>query len=197
MAILSREFYARPALEVARDLLGCRLVRQINQHRLSGFITETEAYQGETDLGCHAHVGRTPRTAIMYGQAGHAYIYFTYGMHWLFNVVTDLVEVPSAVLIRAIMPDEGQHEMALNRPYRAHKRGWLNGPAKLTQALLLDKEHNGCDLCTETSDLFIEAAHQIPDSEVISTARVGLNSVPEPWKSIPWRFLVKRNGAIS
>ena len=197
MAILTREFYARPALEVARDLLGCKLVRQINQHRLSGIITETEAYQGEADLGCHAHVGRTPRTAIMYGQAGHAYIYFTYGMHWLFNVVTDLVEVPSAVLIRAITPDEGQHEMALNRPYRARKSGWLNGPAKLTQALLLNGDQNGCDLCIEASGLYIENAPLTPDMQVIATSRVGLNSVPEPWKSIPWRFLVKQDGALN
>ncbi len=103
---LSRDFYLRKTTLVARDLLGCRLVRLENQRgslqRISGIITETEAYCGESDLGAHAKAGRTPRTAVLYGPAGMSYIYFTYGMHWLFCAVTRPEGQPEAVLIRAI-----------------------------------------------------------------------------------------------
>jgi len=190
MTRLNRDFYDRPALEVARALLGCRLVReQFGQH-LTGLILETEAYQGEEDLGCHASAGKTPRTAVMYGPPGHAYVYFTYGMHWLFNVVTDRVDTPSAVLIRKIQPIEGLDIMAENRPYKAGKSGWTDGPAKLTQALAVDEQFNGADLCNPESQLWIENGEPIPDHQVERTPRIGLNSVPEPWKSIPWRFVV-------
>src|SRR5262245_36385866 len=116
MAIpLPRDFYRRSALNVARELLGARLVRLHDGIRLSGSITETEAYVGEEDLGCHAKAGRTARTAIMYGPPGHAYVYFTYGMHWLLNAVTGEVGSPAAVLIRAIVPDEGIELMSERR----------------------------------------------------------------------------------
>jgi DNA-3-methyladenine glycosylase len=194
MAILERDFYHRSALDVARDLLGCRLVRIQEGQRLSGLILETEAYQGEEDLGCHASAGKTPRTAVMYGPPGHAYVYFTYGMHWLLNAVTDADSSPAAVLIRALEPVEGQSLMAENRPYLAHKKGWMNGPAKLTQALAVDGDFNKQDLCDPAGALFIEAGSAVPDSAVDRRPRVGLNSVPEPWKSIPWRFLVEKGG---
>ena len=104
---LPRDFFARPTLTVARAILGQRLVRLEAGQRLAGIITEAEAYIGETDLGCHAHAGRTPRTAVMYGPPGHAYVYFTYGMHWMLNFVTEIEGFPAAVLIRAIQPVEG------------------------------------------------------------------------------------------
>jgi DNA-3-methyladenine glycosylase len=190
MSILTRAFYHRPALTVARDLLGCRLVRRQNGRCLSGVILETEAYQGEDDLGCHASAGKTPRTAVMYGPPGHAYVYFTYGMHWLLNAVTDSEGTPSAVLIRAIQPEAGLDAMAENRPYKARKPGWTDGPAKLTQALAVDGELNTSDLCSQESGLWIETGQRIPDAQVVQTPRVGLNAVPEPWRSIPWRFVV-------
>lgn len=190
MSVLKRAFYDRPALEVARDLLGCQIVRMIAGQQLIGRIVETEAYQGETDLGCHASAGRTPRTQVMYGPPGHAYIYFTYGMHWLLNVVTDKVDTPAAVLIRAMRPLKGLDGMAQNRPYRARQRGWTDGPAKLTQALAVTGTLNAVDLCTSDSPLWIESGHPVPDDQVAKTARIGLNSVPEPWRSIPWRFVV-------
>ena len=190
MCILSRKFYSRPALAVARDLLGCRLVRLQNGHRLAGLIVETEAYQGEEDLGCHASAGKTPRTTVMYGPPGHAYVYFTYGMHWLLNAVTDTEGVPAAVLLRAVLPLEGQETMAANRPYHALQPSWTDGPAKLTQALGIDGAFNTTDLCTEENALWIERGDTIPDEVVQQTPRVGLNSVPEPWRSIPWRFCV-------
>lgn len=190
MPILMRDFYDRSAVEVARDLLGAHLVRLVDGQRMVGVICETEAYQGEDDLGCHAHVGRTPRNELMYGPPGHAYIYFTYGMHWLLNAVTGQEGVAGAVLIRAIYPIEGLLHMASNRRKLAYQKGWLNGPAKLCQALKLDGNMNGVDLCDQGGSLVIEPGSTIPADHIETSARVGLFTVPEPWKSIPWRFLV-------
>jgi len=194
MSVIPREFYDRPAVEVARDLLGCRLVRLQNGQRLAGMIIETEAYQGEADLGCHASAGKTPRTSVMYGPPGHAYVYFTYGMHWLLNAVTDGEGIPAAVLIRAIQPLEGESQMVINRPVNAEGPGWTDGPAKLTQALQINGDLNQADLCSHESGLWIEKGEMIPDDHILQTSRVGLNSVPEPWRSIPWRFVVNQGG---
>lgn len=192
MSIIERDFYARPALAVARDLLGCRLVREQSGARLVGVILETEAYQGEDDLGCHASVGKTPRTSVMYGLPGYAYVYFTYGMHWLLNAVADREGTPAAVLIRAILPEDGAAVMAQNRPYLAMKPGWTNGPAKLTQALGIDGGFNRVDLCDRSGGLWIEHGERLADDQIEQTPRVGLNSVPEPWRSIPWRFVARK-----
>lgn len=184
--ILPPEFYDRPTLTVARELLGMRLVRLLDGVRLSGIITETEAYIGEEDQGCHAKAGLTPRTRIMYGPAGHAYVYFTYGMHWMLNAVTEREGFPAAVLLRAIQPVEGLEMIRSNR-----NGGDTNGPAKLTQALAIRKEFNGCSLCSIASGLWVEEADPIPEASVTIGARVGLYTVPEPWKSKPWRFRVR------
>jgi DNA-3-methyladenine glycosylase len=106
--ILPRDFYSGSAVQVAPRLIGCRLVRVLDGTRLAGIITETEAYQGEEDQACHARSGRTPRTEPMYGEPGRAYVYFTYGMHWLLNAVTDAPGTPAAVLIRAIFRWKGR-----------------------------------------------------------------------------------------
>lgn len=185
---LGREFYARSTLIVARELLGARLVRVLEGQRVSGTIVETEAYIGSEDQGCHAKAGLTPRTQVMYGPPGHAYVYFTYGMHWLFNCVTEQPEFPAAVLVRALVPRENQEIIAARREGRP-RRQWTDGPAKLCQALGIDGELNGYDLCQPEAILFIEQGRPIPDSRVTTGPRVGLNNVPEPWKSIPWRFL--------
>jgi len=105
--ILPREFYLRPVQIIARDMLGKRLVHLIGNQRVGGIIVEAEAYDGEQDLACHARVGRTERNKVMYSQGGHAYVYFTYGMHWMLNCVTGETNYPSAVLIRSIVPTEG------------------------------------------------------------------------------------------
>ena len=189
-AILPRSFYDRPAPQVAPQLIGCRLVRLFNGERLAGLITETEAYQGEEDLACHARVGLTPRTAPMYGPPGHAYIYFTYGMHWLLNAVTDKEGVPAAVLIRGILPTEGLEKMEELRPTLDRENGWLNGPAKLAQALALDGQLNRADLCAPDSSLFIEVGVEVPSTSLLVKPRVGINSVPEPWRSMPWRWQI-------
>ena len=184
---LTRDFFARPTITVAREILGTRLVRIDHGKRLSGIITESEAYIGETDLGCHACAGRTPRTAIMFGPPGHAYVYFTYGMHWMLNFVTEAEDFPAAVLIRAIQPVEGSEIIAARREGRPRPT-WTDGPGKLCQALGIDGSLNGVDLCAPNSSLFVEAGEPIPEESVTIGPRVGLNSVPEPWKSMPWRF---------
>jgi DNA-3-methyladenine glycosylase len=187
---LSRKFYSRPALQVARELLGTRLVRLEDGGRTAGIIVETEAYSGEDDLGCHASAGLTPRTQVMYGQPGHAYVYFTYGKHWMLNFVVERQGFPAAVLIRAIHPTEGLERIAARRADRPREQ-WTDGPAKICMALAINKKLNGADLCAPDAELFVEYGTAIPDGSVTIGPRVGLNSVPEPWKSIPWRFLAR------
>lgn len=198
--VLSPAFFARPATVVARQLLGKRLVRVLNGQRISGRIVEAEAYcdSEEPDLACHgtANGGRpTPRTKVMFGPAGYAYIYFTYGMHWMFNVVTGEVGQANAVLIRALEPLEGEPLMAERR--QRPRKDWTNGPGKLTQALVIDKTLNGAYLCTSDSVIWIEEDSNIPDEAVAVGARIGLGSTPEPWYSIPWRYWVRDNPYVS
>lgn len=186
---LTRSFFDRDTLLVARELIGKQMVKIDAQGRIAGVIVETEAYRGEDDLGCHARVGLTERTKVMYGQAGHSYVYFTYGKHWLFNIVTERIGYPAAVLIRGLLITEGAQIVAERRNYISRKH-WTDGPAKICQALNLSGMHNGYDLCTNTAVIFIEQLEQSPVKllGVTTSPRIGLNNVPEPWKSIPWRF---------
>ena len=183
---LPRKFYNRPTLTVARELIGARLVRILDSVKLVGIITETEGYIGEEDLGCHAKAGRTPRTLPMYGLPGHAYVYFTYGNHWMLNAVTEQEGFPAAVLIRAIWPIEGAEVMSARREGRD-----TFGPGKLCQALGIGKGENNADLTATAQSLWIEAGVKVPDSAVTISPRVGLYTVPEPWKSKPWRFWIR------
>lgn len=184
--ILPRKFYNRPTLTVARELLGARLIHISNGTKLVGLISETEAYFGFDDLASHAKAGRTIRTDPMFGEPGHAYVYFTYGNHWMLNAVTEKEGFPAAVLIRAIQPIEGVDVMMERRQGRD-----TLGPGKLTQALGITKSQNYADLTESSSGLWIEAGVKVPEKSVTIGARVGLNTTPEPWFSKPWRFLVK------
>jgi DNA-3-methyladenine glycosylase len=184
--LIPQSFYNRPTLVVARELLGARLVRLDNGMRLVGIICETEAYIGEEDEGCHAHAGRTRRNASMYGPPGHAYVYFTYGMHWMLNAVTEEKDFPAAVLIRAILPVEGLEVMLSRRQGRD-----TFGPAKLTQAMGIDRRLDGTGLFNKGAGLWIEEGNGYEDAAILLGSRVGLNGVPEPWKSKPWRFRVQ------
>ena len=186
MSPYPRSFYNRPTLTVARELIGARLIRISDGVKLVGLITETEAYIGETDLACHAKTGRTPRTLPMYGPPGHAYVYFTYGNHWMLNAVTEQEDFPAAVLIRAIQPLEGVDVLSARRKGRD-----TFGPGKLCQAMGIGKGENTVDLTETDHDLWIEAGIPVPDKSVTIGPRMGLNTVPEPWLSKPWRFLVK------
>lgn len=186
---LMRSFFARDTVEVARDLLGKRLVHVDQGQRLAGIILETEAYRGEEDQGCHCRAGRTERTAVMYGPPGLAYVYFVYGMHWLLNLVTEEEGYPGAVLLRALSPEKGL-DLIAERRKKQPPRHWMDGPAKLTQALGVDGGQNGLDSCQPGSDLFVEPGYQVEPGQIQSSPRIGLDNVPEPWKSIPWRFTV-------
>jgi len=187
---LDRLFFNRPTLEVARELLGTRLVRLEDGERTAGIIVEAEAYIGEEDLGCHASAGHTPRTQVMYGPPGHAYVYFTYGMHWMLNFVVEAEGFPAAVLIRSIIPIEGIERIATRRARRPVEQ-WTNGPGKICMALMINRAQNGADLCAPEAEIFVEPGINIPVSSVTNSPRVGLNSVPEPWKSVPWRFVAR------
>jgi DNA-3-methyladenine glycosylase len=188
-------FYNREAVPVARDLLGMTLVRSFTGGSLiRGRIIETEAYVGETDLACHARAGRTARTEVMYGPPGRVYMYLIYGMHWMLNCVTGEEGKPAAVLIRAIEPVEGLERIAENRS-RGGKRpvkpqDWTSGPARLCHALQLDGTFNKVDLTNSLSLLRIEPGQPAADDLVRAGPRVGIDNVPEPWRSMAWRFRI-------
>jgi len=189
---LPRDFFDRSTMQVARELLGARLVRLHGDQRIAGYIIETEAYRGEEDLGCHARAGLTERTRVMYGLPGFAYVYFTYGMHWMLNFVTEEEGFPAAVLIRGLLPSEGLDLIAARRSGRPPAER-TNGPAKICQAFDINGALNATDLCAVDAVLFVEYGKLVPESSVTIGPRVGLNNVPQPWKSIPWRFQL--NGA--
>jgi len=191
---LKRDFYRRDTLTVARELLGQRLVRIVDGQRLSGLIVEVEAYIGEEDAACHAARGRTPRNEVMYGPPGHAYVYFIYGMHHCLNVVTEEEGFPAAVLIRAIEPLAGLEIMRHHRPGKPDGE-LTNGPAKLCQALAIDKSFNGVDLCTSEA-LFIEEGQRVTEEEIATSPRIGIKADARA-RSVPWRFFLQGNAFIS
>ncbi|MEW5988331.1 MAG: DNA-3-methyladenine glycosylase [Chloroflexota bacterium] len=202
MVTLPRSFYTRPARVVAHDLLGKKLVRCVDSCRTSGLIVEAEAYcdAEQPDLACHgdrANQGRpTNRTAIMFGPAGHAYVYFTYGMHWMFNVVTGETGRANAVLIRALQPLEGEKWMAQRRGGRPRAL-WTNGPARLAQALAIDGSLDGVDLCQPDGPIWLEDGPAPAAADVAVGPRIGLGRTPEPWRSIPWRYWWRGNPFVS
>lgn len=168
--VLDQTFFARPALTVARDLLGKHLVRQIGDERTSAIITETEAYVGPHDLACHASKGHTPRTAVMFGPAGYWYVYFIYGIHWMLNAVTNDDGYPAAVLIRGA--------------------GAWDGPARLTKQLSIDKQLNAQPIAS-ASGLWIEDHHErISRGQIQRTPRIGIDYAG-PWVDKPYRFVLK------
>ncbi|HNZ10843.1 MAG TPA: DNA-3-methyladenine glycosylase [Smithellaceae bacterium] len=188
MLLLNQNFYNRPTLEVARDLLGKKLVRRMDGVELSGIIVETEAYCGSGDSACHAHRGRTERNAVMFGPPGRAYVYFTYGMHYLLNLVTEKEGNPSAVLIRAIKAVSGLEEMQARRKRRGKEL--TNGPAKLCQALGIDKTFNGWDV-TRGNQLWVENYQYANPLTISSTPRIGIDYACKKDREALWRFLLQ------
>lgn len=195
--ILPRSFYERDTIQVAKDLLGKILVREINGQLLTGIIIETEAYKFG-DPACHACKNITERNKGLFGQAGFAYVYFTYGNHYCFNTVARDLNTPSGgVLIRAIKPIEGieimTHHRKINpsspRLFRTLTRNvdtLTNGPGKLTQALQINKEQYGVDL-TKKGELYITEGINIQAADVLTTPRIGISKA----KDNLWRFLIK------
>jgi DNA-3-methyladenine glycosylase len=186
---LPRSFYLRPTLDVARDLLGRTLVRVLDGQRLAGRISEVEAYIGEDDLASHAARGLTPRNRAMYGHGGLAYVYLIYGMYHCLNVVTEAEGFPAAALIRGMQPLEGVAAMQANRAGRPGA-GLADGPAKLCQALAIDRRLDGHDL-TAGVGLWLEPGEPAPDSVIAATARVNVGG-DQHARTIPWRFVLRQ-----
>jgi len=194
---LRRDFFERDTLTVARNLLGQILVHEDAGCRVAGRVVEVEAYIGLEDQANHGHRGLTPRTAIMFGPAGVSYVYLIYGIYWMLNVVAKPpgAEYPAAVLLRAVEPVEGLEIMAVRRPGR-RQREWTNGPARLALAFGVNGTHTGIDMAAEGSPLRFEAGEPVPDEQVRTGPRVGIN-VPEPWQSKPWRLWVEGSPYVS
>lgn len=187
---LPAKFYRRDTATVARELLGCHLVHVVNGQRLSGRIIETEAYLGVTDRACHSFGGRrTERVKSMYLAGGHAYVYFIYGMHFCFNVVTRGHNEPEAVLIRALEPEEGLPEMRRHRRIR-NDRDIANGPGKLCRALGIDRSCDGVDLTG--GSLFIERGSPHEAESLVISERIGIEYSGEA-ATWPLRFELKRD----
>jgi DNA-3-methyladenine glycosylase len=182
---LARPFFARDTVTVARALLGQRLVRIAGGTRLSGLVCEAEAYAGPDDAASHAH-RRTPRSVIMYGPPGHAYVYFIYGMYFCLNAVTEADGHPGAVLLRALLPLEGIETMRERRPGMRDSQ-LTDGPGKLCAALGINARQNGLDLCSD-EELFLEEGATVPDAAVIVTPRVGVRGDAEAVSRL-WRFV--------
>lgn len=185
---LSRRFYRRDPVTVARSLLGQRLVHEAGSGRLAGVIVETEAYLGRVDKAAHSYRGRTPRNASMFAEGGHAYVYFIYGMHWCMNVVAGRRDDPVAVLIRALQPVEGLEGMRGRRPAARRDRDLCSGPGKLCQALGIDRSLDGEDLVT-SDRLFVEGLRRRAHARrrIAVTRRVGVGYAEE-WADEPLRF---------
>lgn len=190
---LPRTFYLQPTLDVARALLGLYLVRRFRNTILSGRIVEVEAYLGALDPASHTYRGRTKRNQVMFSEGGHLYVYFTYGMHFCSNVVTQGKGVGHAVLLRAVEPVEGITLMARRRGLQAANiEDLCSGPAKLCQAFGIGRKENGADLCGDA--LWIERRDP-PLAEILVgiSTRVGISSAKEH----EWRFYVKENRFVS
>lgn len=188
--VLPRAFYARPALDVARDLVGKFLVRRDEQGLVrAGRIVETEAYVGPEDLACHAAKGLTPRTRVMYGPPGRVYVFLIYGMHHCFNVVCEREGFPAAVLVRALEPAEG---FADGKETASGKL--LNGPGKLCAALGITRAHNDFDLL-RGGELSLET-RKSPEPRIVATPRIGVDYAG-PWAAEPFRFVDAKSLALS
>jgi DNA-3-methyladenine glycosylase len=193
---LPRDFYTRPnVLQVARELLGKLLVVPFkNGKRVSGKIVEVEAYRGPQDRAAHSFGGRrTQRTETMYRIGGTAYVFFVYGMYYQFNVVTNVAEIPHAVLIRAVEPVEGI-ELMRKRRHGQTDHNLTNGPGKLCIALGIDRRLDGADLMS--NKVWLEGGEKIARSRIMSGPRIGIDYAEE-WIHKPWRFWIKDNSFVS
>jgi DNA-3-methyladenine glycosylase len=189
---LPRSFYARPVLEVAADVIGKILVSRSADGVAAGRIVEAEAYRGPRDRAAHSYRGRrTARTEVMFGPPGHAYVFFVYGMHWNFNLVTGIEGDPEAVLIRALEPLVGLDLMAVRRGLSKERPELTNGPGKLCQALGIAGADYGVDLC-KTRIFLAEGSR----ATVLRSPRVGIDYAGS-WAKKPWRFFERNNRYVS
>ena len=188
-----RDFYEQPTLEVARALIGALLLRETPRGCLGGYIVETEAYLAPDDAASHAYRGETPRNRVMFGPPGHAYIYLSYGLHHMLNVVTERAGVAAAILIRAVEPVEGSALMAEQRGLAnapAAARNIANGPGRLCQAMSIDRRLNGADL---TKPPLLIGPGRGAGLPIVRTTRIGITRSVE----LPWRFYLLGSPAVS
>ena len=190
---LSREFFDRPVLRVAPDLLGRLLVRRYRGRRLAGRIVEVEAYGGLQDAASHARCGPTPRNRVMFGPPGHSYVYQIYGLHCCLNLVCEPQGQAAAVLIRALEPVEGEDVMAALRPGRS-RREWTSGPGRLCRALALDRRHDGLEL--PSPGLWLEAGEPLPRKRQARSPRIGVAYAGEAARWLH-RFYERGNPFVS
>lgn len=188
-------FFRQDTVELARKLLGCLLVYRTPDGVAGGMIVEAEAYVGAIDKACHAYRNRSERTEIMYHDGGYAYVYFIYGMHHCFNVVTGPEGEGNAVLIRALEPVIGLELMQRRRNAKS-VRNLCNGPGKLCQALAISKNEYGMDLCAADSLLRLIRYRHVPDAQIVATPRINV-AYAEEAAAWPWRFYVKDNLYVS
>ena len=196
--LISRDFFARPSVQVAPELLGCVLEHQTAAGLVAVALTEVEAYEGEADPASHAYRGQTRRNAVMYGPPGHAYVYFTYGMHFCVNLVCLPAGSASAVLLRAGTVTEGEDVARARRTTSAAvtPRDLARGPARLCQALGIDRSLDGADVCVASSPLRIRwpgARTADRSAKIISGPRVGIAHAAE----VPWRFWLDGEPSVS
>lgn len=190
-------FYERRNVcTVAKDLIGKILVTHFDSILTTGRIVETEAYNGPVDRASHAWNGRrTNRTEIMYNHGGAAYVYFCYGIHHLFNVVTNLADIPHAVLIRAVEPIEGVQDMLIRTGKKKADASLTRGPGNVSKALGIHTSHTGTDL--QSNQLFIaDDGARIKPSQIMATPRIGVDYAGED-ALLPYRFIVKDNPYVS
>jgi DNA-3-methyladenine glycosylase len=183
------DFLDMSADEVAPRLLGCELIRTLDGQTVRVRIVEMEAYD-QDDAASHSCRGETPRTQVMFGESGHLYVYFTYGMHYCCNIVTGPVGRGAAVLLRAVEPLEGESVLARRRP-KARGKDLTNGPAKLCQALGITTRLTGHDL--RQGEIIVQAGNLRKNETVVQTTRVGISVA----KEVPWRFYIAGNPYVS
>ena len=183
-------FYSAPTLQVARELIGKHLVRELDGEQLIGKIVETEAYIGEDDPACHAAPGKTPRNAVMYGPPGFSYVYFIYGMYYCLNAVTQAEGYPAAVLIWAVEPIAGIPLMQRLRNV-SRVQNLANGPGKLCQAFAIDRSLNAADLTCPP--LWIAGGQQLSPGALTTTTRIGIRV----GRDKKWRYFLAGNAYIS
>jgi DNA-3-methyladenine glycosylase len=192
--LLPREFLNRPAPEVAPGLLGCVLEHESPEGLVAVRLTEVEAYNGEGDAASHAARGRTARNAVMYGPPGHAYVYFTYGMHFCVNVVCMTPGTASAVLMRAGAVITGEDLARRRRPVKGPPRDLARGPARLCQALGIDRAFNGADFCDPASPVRLRTRiGPVEESAICTGPRVGVSAAA----TVPWRFWLDGEPSVS
>ena len=201
--VLRKTFFEQPTLTVARELLGKYLVRKVGGKAIAAIITEVEAYDGPRDKASHASRGLTPRTKVMFGPPGHWYVYFTYGMHWMLNIVTREKGYPAAVLIRAVEVKSRRRNISVNQLSNQHGSALaINGPARVTKFFRIGKSFNGASASRRTG-LWIEDSPariatrsvagggvRIKEFEIKKSPRIGVDYAGPVWSKKKYRFFM-------